>query len=39
MEANKVYIGAKLGVEYTYKNLGVESKLTLGTEYNSLKKR
>ena len=38
MEANKVYIGAKLGVEYTYKNLGVESKLTLGTEYNSLKK-
>ena len=38
MEANKVYIGAKLGVEYAYKNLGVESKLTLGTEYNSLKK-
>ena len=38
MEANTVYIGAKLGVEYAYKNLGVESKLTLGTEYNSLKK-
>jgi len=38
MEANTVYIGAKLGVEYAYKNLGVEGKLALGTEYNSLKK-
>ena len=39
MEANTIYIGTKLGVEYAYKNLGVEGKLTLGTEYNSLKKR
>ena len=39
MEANTIYIGTKLGVEYAYKNLDVEGKLTLGTEYNSLKKR
>ncbi|WP_308544837.1 hypothetical protein [uncultured Sneathia sp.] len=38
MEENTVYIGAKLGVEYAYKNLGVEGKLTLGTAYKSVKK-
>ena len=38
MEENTVYVGAKLGVEYTYKNLGVEGKLTLGTAYKSVKK-
>ena len=38
MEENTVYFGAKLGVEYTYKNLGVEGKLTLGTAYKSVKK-
>ena len=38
MEENTVYVGAKLGVEYAYKNLGVEGKLTLGTAYKSVKK-
>ena len=38
MEENTIYVGAKLGVEYTYKNLGVEGKLTLGTAYKSVKK-
>ncbi len=38
MEENTIYVGAKLGVEYAYKNLGVEGKLTLGTAYKSVKK-
>ncbi len=38
MEENTIYVGAKLGVEYTYMNLGVEGKLTLGTAYKSVKK-
>ena len=38
MEENTIYVGARLGVEYTYMNLGVEGKLTLGTAYKSVKK-
>ena len=38
MEENTIYVGARLGVEYAYKNLGVEGKLTLGTAYKSVKK-